>query len=244
MMEYKLYQVGGSVRDEILGLPVKDLDYVAVITDPDKYLNPYAEFVKQLVREGYKIYLETPECFTIRAKFPPDHVFKNIDADFVIARKELYYKDGTRTPVTTYGTLFDDLQRRDFTVNTLAKDQEGNLIDFFGGLKDLKKGILRTPIDTMKTFDDDPLRIVRAIRFTVTKNMFLSKKIVKCIAKYDPDKMKVVSKERIREELYKMFKHNTVLTIDTLYEFKMLNNKLFLKLFDVDLWLKPTFENK
>ena len=90
-------------------------------------------------------------------------------ADFVMARKEVGYIPNTRTPIVEPGNLYDDLSRRDFTVNALAKDPDtGEIIDYFGGLEDIKKKLLRTPLPP---FDDDPLRILRGIRFSITKRL-------------------------------------------------------------------------
>jgi tRNA nucleotidyltransferase/poly(A) polymerase len=159
-----------------------------------------------------------------------------------MARKEIGYIPGTRTPLVVPGTLYDDLERRDFTLNALAKDDDGNIIDYFGGLEHLRKGYLKTPIDCKITFDDDPLRILRAIRFCITKGFFISPYMDGVMQDYDYEtKMPVVSVERIREELYKCFKHNTIETLKTLHEFPALRNYIFKENI---LWLKPTLETK
>jgi hypothetical protein len=141
MSLFTFYEVGGKVRDEILGLQSKDVDYVAVPNDTllEKYQDAYEMFVileTFLTNEKFEIFLSTPDCFTIRAKFPKDHKYQGV-ADFVMARKEIGYVPNTRTPIVKPGTLFDDLERRDFTLNALAKDDDGQIIDFFGGIKDL-----------------------------------------------------------------------------------------------------------
>jgi tRNA nucleotidyltransferase/poly(A) polymerase len=112
--------------------------------------------------------------FTIRAKFPADHKFAKLDADFVMARKEVGYVEGTRRPILELGTLEDDLIRRDFTVNAMAEDEDGNLIDLFNGQIDLQRMVLITPKAPKITFDEDPLRIIRAIRFSITKGFSLT----------------------------------------------------------------------
>jgi poly(A) polymerase len=244
MSLFTFYEVGGKVRDELLGLKSKDVDYVAVpsdelINDISSAHTMFGILEEFLTKEKFEIFLVTPDCFTIRAKFPQGHVYEGV-ADFVMARKELGYIPGTRTPLVKPGTLYDDLERRDFTLNALAKDADGNIIDFFGGMDDLKHGMLRTPLDCKVTFDDDPLRILRAIRFSITKKFSMSRKIIEEIYIYDYDsKMSVVSTERIREELLKCFKHDTVKTLDTLEEFHRLKNYIFKNNI---LWLKPTLE--
>lgn len=244
-MDFTFYEVGGKVRDELLGLQSKDIDYVAV---------PSVEFIKEissvdemfeileasLRNQGFEIFLVTPNCYTIRARFPVEHVHSGV-ADFVMARKEIGYIEGTRTPIIKPGSLYDDLERRDFTLNAMAKDVDGNIIDYFNGMEDLENKILRTPLDTKTTFDDDPLRILRAIRFSITKGFEIPADMWHEIYHYEYDtKMFVVSTERIREELLKCFKHNTIETLERLRQFPHLTKYIFK---DNKLWLKPTFES-
>jgi len=240
---FKFYEVGGKVRDEILGLQSKDVDYVAVPSEIllEKYKSAHEMFVileTYLTNEKFEIFLSTPDCFTVRAKFPKDHKYQGV-ADFVMARKEIGYMEGTRTPIVVPGTLKDDLERRDFTVNAMAKGEDGEIIDLFDGMKDLEKMVLSTPLPTKQTFDDDPLRVLRAIRFAITKGFSL-KHLDYYINNYDyENKMKVVSSERIREELYKCFKHDTMDTLDTLNDYPTLKRYIFENKL---MWLKPTME--
>lgn len=243
-MDFKFYEVGGKVRDELLGLTSKDVDYVAVPND--KLLEQYTKaedmfnvLVDYLTKEGFTLFLVTPNCFTVRAMFPKEHKYVGV-ADFVMARKEIGYVEGTRTPIIKPGTLYDDLQRRDFTLNAMARDYDGSIIDYFNGMEDLKRGYLRTPLETTVTFNDDPLRILRAIRFCITKGFYIGPSMDGIIQDFDYDnKMSVVSDERIREELYKCFKYDTLKTLRTLHEYPTLRKYIFR---DNKLWLKPTFE--
>jgi tRNA nucleotidyltransferase/poly(A) polymerase len=241
---FKFYEVGGKVRDEILGLESKDVDYVAVPNDKlfqdfDTAESMFSMLEQYLRDEKFEIFLITADCFTIRAKFPKSHKYSGV-ADFVMARKEIGYIPGTRTPIVKPGTLYDDLERRDFTLNALAKDEDGTIIDYFNGEEDLKNRVLRTPINTNVTFDDDPLRILRALRFSITKGFIMSDDIWIEISKYNYDeKMGVVSTERIREELLKCFKYDTLKTLEVLNRFPTLKNYIFK---DKGLWLKPTTE--
>jgi tRNA nucleotidyltransferase/poly(A) polymerase len=244
-MEFTFYEVGGKIRDEILGLKSKDVDYTVVPNQQllDKYTEASDMFKvlsEYLTGEKFEIFLETPDCYTIRARFPKGHRYEGV-ADFVMARKEIGYIEGTRTPIVVPGTLYDDLERRDFTVNAIAKDGDGHLIDYFNGFEDLKLMKLRTPLNTTTTFDDDPLRIIRCCRFSITKNFIMSDEIIETIRLYNYDeKMFLVSGERIREELTKCFKHNTLKTILKLNEFPNLRDYIF----NVEnIWLKPTFEH-
>lgn len=270
MSKFKFYEVGGKIRDEFLGLSSKDVDYVVVPSE--ELLNEDIHYVLGLLYEylrdeGFKIFLCTEKCFTIRAQFPnrcdgcsgnhniglcarmPCEKYSNKwndycgVADFVLARKEIGYIKGTRTPICVPGNLYDDLSRRDFTVNAIAKDIiTGEYIDFFNGIQDIKDMTLRTPLDPVQTFDDDPLRILRGIRFAITKNFNIDSKVSLAIIQYDYSKMSVVSEERIREELFKCFKYNTLQTIYYLTE----------KYFDLwhyintytKIWLKPTIEKQ
>jgi tRNA nucleotidyltransferase/poly(A) polymerase len=237
----KIYKVGGVVRDKLLGIESKDIDFTFVVDDVKmSVVDGFASMYKYLSDEGFTIFLSTPDCFTIRAKFPLNHPNTGMVADFVLARKEVGYVEGTRRPILELGTLEDDLRRRDFTLNALAEDEDGNIIDLFGGIEDLKRGYLRTPLPCIDTFNDDPLRILRAIRFCITKGFWIGPVMDGIIQDYDYEtKMHVVSMQRIREELYKCFKHDTITTLKTLHEYPALRNYIFKS---GELWLKPTFE--
>ena len=238
MRKFKEYLVGGAVRDEILGLSNKDLDYVFVFEELDENQTAEECFNEmcQNIQERGEIFLSTPSCYTIRYK---DRKTKEVK-DVVMARKEIGYIPGTRTPIVKPGTLYDDLERRDATLNALAKDEDGTIIDYFGGLEDLRNRILRTPLEPIKTFDDDALRIIRFIRFSITKGFSIPNDITNVIRNYDYEsKMGVVSTERIREELFKCFKFDTLKTLRELNRFPDLRDYIFKNNL---LWLKPTME--
>lgn len=239
MRTYKEYLVGGAVRDELLGIKSKDLDYVFVFDNIDETQTAEECFndMYNVIQERGEIFLSTPSCYTIRYK---DKETKEVK-DVVMARKEVGYIPGTRTPIIVPGTLYDDLERRDFTLNALAKDDDGNIIDYFNGIEDLKNRVLRTPLPTEVTFNDDSLRILRSIRFSITKGFTIPSQMALVIERYNYDeKMKVVSTERIREELYKCFKQDTLETLRILNEFPGLRNYIFS---NGGLWLKPTMES-
>lgn len=242
---FRFYKVGGCVRDALMGLKSKDIDYTVVPEDAEMFSGVDGAFEamqQHLEGLGFHIWQSTPDCSTIRAKFPEDSKHAGLTADFVLSRKEIGYIKGTRKPIVELGTLYDDLARRDFTVNAIAQEEEdGAFIDPFGGLHDIKKMVLRTPLPVYETFDDDPLRILRGVRFAVTKGFYLAADVRKAINNYDyRQKMYVVSEERIREELFKMMKHDTLKSLQTLiYEFPELGEYIFKK---TQLWLKPTNE--
>jgi tRNA nucleotidyltransferase/poly(A) polymerase len=239
-MEIQLHEVGGKIRDEIMGLKSKDVDYTVVC---DNVLNLSAEEAfktihNQLKDDGFEIFLVTPDCYTIRALFPKGHFYSGV-ADFVMARKEIGYIENTRKPIVQPGTLFDDLERRDFTVNAIAKMVDGTYYDPFNGIGDIENNILRTPLDPLVTFNDDPLRILRAIRFHITKGFDIHFDILDVMKNYDyNEKFKVVSHERIRDELYKCFKFDTLKTIKFLIQYESLMEYCFKN----GYWLKPTNE--
>jgi tRNA nucleotidyltransferase/poly(A) polymerase len=242
----QIYEVGGCIRDKILGVHSKDIDFTFVLDNLNRTVEEGFEIMTSwLEHKGFKIFLSTPDCFTIRAKFPKDHQHAGLVADFVMARKEIGYIPGTRKPILELGTLEDDLLRRDFTLNAMAEDEDGNLIDLFGGLKDLKDGMLRTPLDPMITMMDDPLRILRALRFSITKGFTIDLDIWSAMLQPEIlEKLKLtVSSERIRDEVFKMMKHDTPKTLRLLTQVDIEFMPGFIDLiFTKGLWLKPTTE--
>lgn len=239
MEKFKLYKIGGCVRDSLLGLKPKDIDYVFVFNKIDISIPANVYFNKMeecLINMGVTIYQKRPDCFTIRGKFNKE------DVDYVMARKEIYNNPNSRIPFVTVGTLYEDQMRRDFTINAIAEDENGILIDSFNGLEDLNYGILRTPKDAVQSFKDDPLRILRAMRFSVTKEFSFSDEIVQAIRLFNPERMSVVSVERIREEMVKMFQKDTYLSLRLLQWLDGLNPILYTKLFENGLKLEPTLK--
>jgi poly(A) polymerase len=240
-MNYKLYEVGGRIRDFYLGVESKDVDYSVVFENLQYFTGPTDAllwFAEELERLGYTVVKISPETFTIKALFPKNHQHTG-PADFVIARKETSYIPNTRTPRVEMGSLMEDLLRRDFTVNAMARDEDGNIFDPFGGQEDLIKGVLRTPKDAVVSFNNDPLRIVRALRFSVTKGLGFSDEIVTAVNLFPSWKMAVVSSERIRGELTKMFKYDTKATLVVLVWLNRTNPALYNSIMS-DFWLMPT----
>ena len=249
-MSFKLYEVGGCVRDRILGVDSKDIDFVFVLDDIENKTveQGWKEMKDYLMKEKFEIFLETESCFTIRARFPKDHKHKGLVADFVMARKEIGYDRGiSRAPKVVLGTLHDDLLRRDFTFNAMAVAEDGTLIDPFGGKNDLLLRILKTPRDTRETMLDDPLRLIRAIRFAITKECQLSDELEEFIEDclYDDEflnSMDLVSDERIKDELNKCFKFSTIETLAFIDKVFGLQHGLIKDIFKRDLHIKLTNE--
>lgn len=242
----QIFKVGGCIRDKFLGIDSKDIDFTFVCEESQTVEQGWSEMRSWMLERGFEIFLETQDCFTIRAKFPKDHQFTGLVADFVMARKEVGYVEGTRRPILELGTLEDDLLRRDFTLNALAEDIDGNIIDLFGGIEDLKIGILRTPMDAMVTMMDDPLRILRALRFTITKDFVMSDDIWEAMKQ--PNILKkleqTVSGQRIREEIDKMMRFNTTRSFRLLMDVDEIIPGFLELIFKDGMWLKPTFEKK
>jgi tRNA nucleotidyltransferase/poly(A) polymerase len=161
-----------------------------------------------------------------------------------MARKETGYKPGTRQPILVLGTLEDDLIRRDFTLNAMAIADDGTLIDLFKGAEDLDSKILRTPLPAAQTMMDDPLRFLRALRFAITKGFTIHEDIFKAMEQPAIlEKLeKVVSAERIRDEVFKMMKADTVKTLELFRQVEDILPGFTALVFGRGLWLKPTFE--
>jgi putative nucleotidyltransferase with HDIG domain len=187
------YAIGGFVRDTLMGRPVKDID-VAVLGDGIGLAKAVA---KKIGQKDVKIF-KTFGTAMLR--------FGEYELEFVGTRKESYSAD-SRKPSVTVGTLEDDQLRRDFTINALAiglgKDQYGILIDPFDGIGDLKKKIIKTPTDPHITYSDDPLRMMRAIRFATQLDFTIEEKSLAAI-KDMAARIEIVSAERITTELNKI----------------------------------------
>lgn len=187
------YVIGGYVRDLFLQHECKDVDVVVTGDGP--------EIARAVAKElGDDIHVSVFKNFGTAMIRHNDW-----DIEFVGARKESYASH-SRKPTVTRGTLEDDQRRRDFTVNALAlslnKDDRGTLVDPFGGIMDLNNGILRTPLDPDITYSDDPLRMMRAIRFASQLNFTIEEKSFEAISK-NRERISIVSMERISEELNK-----------------------------------------
>jgi tRNA nucleotidyltransferase/poly(A) polymerase len=242
----QIFKVGGCVRDKLLGVESKDIDFTFVLDNLDQTIEEgFESMTSWLEHERFSIFLSTPDCFTIRAKFPKGDKNEGIVADFVMARKEIGYVPGTRQPILVLGTLEDDLIRRDFTLNALAEGEDGKLIDLFEGREDLDAKVLRTPLPASQTMMDDPLRFLRALRFSITKGFAIHIDIFEAMGQR-PEIMeklkKVVSAERIRDEVFKMMKHDTVKTLELFRDVEKILPGFTKLVFGRGLWLKPTFE--
>ncbi len=188
------YVIGGFVRDIYLGRESKDIDVVTIGKGIE-----LAELLHQKL--GEEAYLSVFKNFgTAQVKF------NDLEIEFVGARRESYNRD-SRKPMVEDGTLEDDQNRRDFTINALAiglnKNNFGKLLDPFNGVNDIDHKIIRTPLEPEITYSDDPLRMMRAIRFASQLNFIIEKESLEAISR-NKDRMAIVSKERITDELNKI----------------------------------------
>lgn len=194
-MNVKTFIVGGFVRDLILKKECKDIDFL-IIGDVMTYAQTFAN---QLGIKDIVVY---------RTFGTAHFVYDGINFEFVAARKESY-KRSSRKPEVTDGTFLDDISRRDFTINTLAvsimKENFGDVIDQFNGLSDIENKIIRTPIDPKITFDDDPLRILRAFRFASHLNFKVDDSVMQAAEEFR-ERLEIVSQERKTDEFLKILK--------------------------------------
>jgi putative nucleotidyltransferase with HDIG domain len=194
-LQIESYVIGGFVRDFLLERPLKkDIDIVAVGSGIELALK-----VSSLLPSKPKVQIfKTYGTAMLR--------YKDIDVEFVGARSESYQQE-SRNPIVTTGTLEDDQNRRDFTINALAfslnKNSYGDLIDPFDGVADLERKIIKTPLNPDITYSDDPLRMMRAIRFATQLNFEIEPNSLQAIQK-NKDRIKIISGERIVEELNKI----------------------------------------
>ncbi|ATW62701.1 tRNA nucleotidyltransferase/poly (A) polymerase [Synechococcus phage S-CBWM1] len=219
---FEFYSVGGIVRDDLLGRPSADLDVCAVPVEAGtlstvtlfKYLSDH---VRDL---GFAVFDEQLQFFTIRGTHSGDvKGFEGFpQVDFVMARKDGPSSDGRHPDYVLPGTLLDDLSRRDFTVNAMARNfQTGELVDPFGGAEDLRAGIIKFVGDPIQRIKEDGLRVMRALRFCVTHNMKLHPDTRAAI---DSDvaigMLLRVNPNRIFNEVKKMFDADFIAAMDFL----------------------------
>ena len=193
----RAFVIGGYVRDCFLGRPGKDIDIVVEGSGIE-----LAEAVAEAVHSNVSVFRNFGTAM-LR--------YRGIEVEFVGARKESYRRD-SRKPIVENGTLEDDQKRRDFTINAMAfslqKDDFGALVDPFGGIRDLAAGIIRTPLDPDTTYSDDPLRMIRAIRFATRlsedgREFRIVPESLESISR-NRNRLEILSRERIAEELNKM----------------------------------------
>jgi tRNA nucleotidyltransferase/poly(A) polymerase len=242
----RIYMVGGAVRDHLdLLFPVqsKDFDFAVEALD-------YGHMRSWLTAHGAKIWQERPVFGTIRCNIPtavfagefegllPD---LTMNADFTLCRKDGFYSDSRHPDEVFPGNIFEDLQRRDFTVNAIAITQKGEILDPHMGQYDIRNRVVRAVGNPNDRLREDPLRILRAMRFRVTKEMVIDYSLLTAMKHCAAD-ISIVSPERIVEELSRMFTHNTLASMQLLASLPEITNTLFNH--GSKLWLQPTLRNR
>jgi len=206
------YAVGGMVRDVLLDRPTTDLDFVTV--GPGTGIELAEAVGEELGGHTAHVY---PKFGTAAIRVPAEetlpesHPGDALELEFVAARKESY-RSHSRKPAVEAGTLEDDQHRRDFTVNAMAihltPDRFGDLIDPFDGRRDLDRGIIDTPLDPEETFEDDPLRMIRAARFATQLEFRVADRVFDAMGT-QAHRVEILSQERITEELHKILEADT-----------------------------------
>lgn len=203
-------------------LKSNDIDYSVVMED--KSVEPivaYNAFVKDLKEKWVQIFLETPDYLTVRGLYNWDAV------DFVIARKETYDSE-SRKPIVELAWLYDDLKRRDFSINAIAKSVDWQYIDFFYWQIHIRDKVLHAPRDAERMINEDPLRAIRAIRFMFVLWFTLSTDLAKAIETMDMENFaKKVSIERVYDEFMKWYKKDKHIPLKMLNLIKKAHKELY-----------------
>lgn len=226
-MNFKVYSVGGCVRDEIIGRPCKDLDFVVMA--------PSFEAMASAIKdEGGEIFVEKKQFGTIRAKHPKYGV-----ADFALPRLDGVYSDGRRPDSVTFvDSIVADLGRRDSTMNAIAKDMEtGELIDPFNGMVDITRGVVRAVGDPEARIKEDALRALRYIRQSKQLKFTIETDLLSYICSMFASHFASVSTERILDELTKILKTNQSM-VHVIHYYSWLPCLMQ----ERGIWLKPTVE--
>lgn len=221
----KFYEVGGCVRDSLLGKTSKDVDFAVEAES-------FEAMEAELRNRGFKIFLSTPEFLTIRAQVPAHEEklrARSKDADFVLCRKDSAGSDGRRPDYVEPGNIYDDLRRRDFTMNAIAIDVDtGAVLDPHGGKDDISLKWLRFVGDPYQRIREDGLRVLRGLRFMITKGFEPEMETKDALMSTEArDMLWKVSVERVREELEKMFAHNSIEAMQLLVEYRHLCGAMF-----------------
>ena len=228
----RYYLVGGYVRDSLLGIKSGDVD-LAVEAES------YEAMKEDLLKQGVKIFLETPQYWTIRG------THSELGAvDYVLCRKDGEYTDHRRPDQVFAGSIYDDLARRDFTINAMAIDMQAKeVLDPYNGRMDLENKLLRAVGNAEERFKEDPLRVLRGIRFAIKYNFQIEgRTMIAMIDTVSDGLIETLPEDRIRDELVKCFKIDTCATLMQLEDFGLTH-----RIFDnpkYNLWLMPTSKEK
>lgn len=234
-MTIQVYEVGGAVRDYFRKVKNNDIDYA--IEAPS-----YEDMKNYVIASGAVIFVEHPEFVTIRAKWCPPGYTKSIPCDFTLCRKESEYHDNRHPSKIEPGSILEDLSRRDFTMNAIARNViTGEIVDPYYGREDIAQGIIRCVGNAEHRFQEDALRIMRAFRFQCVLGFTMSYHIYDAIVN-NIELLNNISAERIKDELHKMFKHSSINAMRTLL---YLNKEELSFIFNerTKIWLEPTMKS-
>ncbi len=239
--DVNLYLVGGAVREIVRGNPdkIKDWDFAVEAESYEKM----RDWIKY---QGFEIFVETPQYFTVRARASKKFIFAGMDMsgrtfDFALCRSDGEYTDGRRPDSVEVATLASDLSRRDFTMNAMAMGADGKIIDPYDGKTDIENDLIRL-VGGVERLREDPLRMLRAIRFSIQLDFYMDDEVWAFL--YRPENtelLKTVDENRIRDELTKCFKLNTLETLHTLQGLYSIQQYIFE---ETDIWLMPTVKGK
>lgn len=254
----KLYLVGGTVRRHMLGLAATgDLDFAVEAAS-------YEDMVSDLHGRELRVWQERPEFVTVRGQMPVDRLLGfgdmvrkdtywpmiggkrryAVDADFTLCRAEAQYSDRRHPDSVTPCRILEDLSRRDFTVNAVAVREDGTWVDPHGGRADAAWHTLRCVGNTRQRMEEDPLRLLRAVRFSVTEGLEPCDALLDAMNNYSlVELLSTLPHERVREELHKAMRHDWWLTMHTLMSRAPAIGAALQDHFP-GLWFKPTTEER
>jgi tRNA nucleotidyltransferase (CCA-adding enzyme) len=228
MTKINIWMVGGAVRDEIMGVKPNDVDF-SVEADSFESMVEYVESIGRIVENR-------PQFGTVKA------VVNHAAYDYVWARIEGPYSDSRHPDWTRAGSIHDDLARRDFTMNAIAQGEDGEYYDPFGGIRDISNRTIRCVGSVSDRMAEDPIRLLRAARFSVTKGFVIDGSIEWMFD--DPDMtsrvVATVSEDRIRVEVRKMFEFDTVASIAFFGAHPVFSEAIF----GSGIWLRATTESR
>lgn len=232
--DFKVYLVGGAIRDKLLGLPVKDRDYCVIAPS-------YEDMREFLINEmNIHIHVEKPEYLTIRGKSQ-----ELGDVDFVLGRKDGNYSDARRPDsVSVASCIEEDLARRDATINAMAMELGSDkIIDPFNGIHHIEERLIVAVGNPRDRIKEDCLRILRYFRLSITKDFAIQFELADCMDDIElVANLKKISKERIRDELLRAFQASSYFSMLLLETMPNLRYQLFVG--RDNIWLKPTLESR
>lgn len=250
----KVYEVGGFVRDKFMGYSSKDIDFA--VEGPKNLAGLQVE----LENLGFEVFKVDEPTFTVRARFPRTKasstsvslramkpIYDGLAADFVLCRREGPYSDGRHPDWVEVGDIADDLARRDFTVNAIARkvlaDGSYETLDPHDGMADIEARRLQFVGDPMHRIREDALRVVRGLRFIVTKDLSPTAETWDAMISQETSELLAsnISIERVRDELHRMFQFHTLLSLSLL---DALPSWTYDAIMRDGLWLEPTLKSK